>query len=353
MRLDAAVMNRSLMLVIGSILISSPLLAAAPPPPATVGYLATFKGLDESIARTDVSAFTHFNIAFANPGADGAFVTGNRLACMNDETGEPYSLSELRKTVRRLQAKGAKVLVSVAGGVIPGCSGDWKALLAPAQRERTVTNLLSLSDELGLDGIDVDIEWALLTDLDRAGDYVPFVAALSAAMKPRGLLLTCATASNPGGMIPAASIPYFDLVNVMSYDAIGPSWGEAGTEHSTYASAARDLDLWLGLGVRPERLVLGVPFYGYGFGGAKPNWSYREIVATEGGKAAESDLIGVACPGCRYITYNSPSTIERKARLAGQKAGGVMVWELSQDTVTHDLTRAIRAGLDAPRARDD
>src|SRR3546814_2821448 len=92
-------------------------------------------------------------------------------------------------------------------------------------------------------------------------------------MKARGKLLTCATASYEGGMIPVTSIPYFDLVNVMSYDAIGPSWGEAGAEHSSYAMAARDLDLWLARGVARERLVLGVPFYGYGFGGEKANRS--------------------------------------------------------------------------------
>src|SRR3546814_8636879 len=88
-------------------------------------------------------------------------------------------------------------------------------------------------------------------------------------MKARGKLLTCATASYEGGMIPQSSIAYFDLINVMSYDAIGPSWGEAGAEHSSYAMAVRDLDLWLARGVARERLVLGVPFYGYGFGGAQ------------------------------------------------------------------------------------
>src|SRR3546814_7636059 len=76
-------------------------------------------------------------------------------------------------------------------------------------------------------------------------------------MEARGKLLTCATASYEGGMIPVTSIPYFDLVNVMSYDAIGPSWGEAGAEHSSYAMAARDLDLWLARGVPRERLEIG------------------------------------------------------------------------------------------------
>ena len=313
--------------------------------PVVVGYLAAFKGLDLSIARTDLAAFTHYNLSFANPDAEGRFVRDGRMTCMEDETGANLSVAALRGTVARLQASGGKVLISTAGGVIPGCSGDWKALLAPERRAATVAALVELADTLGLDGIDIDIEGALLTDIDRAGDYTPFIAALSDAMKARGKLLACATASYEGGMIPVASIPYFDLVNVMSYDAIGPSWGEAGAEHSSYAMAARDLDLWLARGVARERLVLGVPFYGYGFGGEKANWSYRELAVAHGLNATKADVIGELCAGCRYITHNSPATIAKKARLAAEKAGGVMVWELSQDSPDHALTKAITRGL--------
>ena len=313
--------------------------------PVVVGYLAAFKGLDLSIARTDLLAFTHYNLSFANPDAEGRFAEEGRMTCMGDETGANLSVAALRGAVARLQASGGKVLISTAGGVIPGCSGDWKTLLAPERRAATVAALVERAATLGLDGLDIDIEGQLLTEIDRAGDYTPFIAALSDAMKARGKLLTCATASYEGGMIPVASIPYFDLVNVMSYDAIGPSWGEAGAEHSSYAMAARDLDLWLARGVARERLVLGVPFYGYGFGGEKANWSYRELAVAHGLNATKADVIGELCAGCRYITHNSPATIAKKARLAAEKAGGVMVWELSQDSPDHALTKAITRGL--------
>src|SRR5690606_16904963 len=94
-----------------------------------------------------------------------------------------------------------------------------------------------------------------------------------------------------------------------------------------------------------ERLILGVPFYGYGFSGAKANWSYRDLAAAHGLNATKADVIGALCAGCRYITHNSPATIEKKARLAAEKAGGIMVWELSQDSPDHALTKAIKRGL--------
>ena len=114
---------------------------------------------------------------------------------------------------------------------------------------------------------------------DREGHYTPFIAELSKALKARGKLLTVATASYEGGMIPVSSIPYFDLVMPMSYDAIGPSWGEAGSEHSTYAQAQRDLDLWLKRGVAPERLALGLPFYGYGFSSYDADYAFADLIA--------------------------------------------------------------------------
>src|SRR3546814_11661056 len=88
------------------------------------------------------------------------------------------------------------------------------------------------------------------------------------------------------------------------------------SEHSSYAMAARDLDLWLARGVARERLVLGVPFYGYGFGGEKANWSYRARAPPHRLNATKADDIGERCPGCRYTPHTRPAQIETKARHA-------------------------------------
>ncbi len=313
--------------------------------PVRVGYLAVFKGLDTAIARTRLEDYTHFNLAFANPAPDGRFVVDGRLGCMPDDTGENLTIGAVERTVETLRSHGAKIFLSVGGGTIPACSGDWRSLVGPDHRAATIASLVALAETLELDGIDIDLEGQLLTAIDDAGDYTPFIAGLSAALKARHKLLSCATASYEGGMIPIASIRYFDLVNVMSYDAIGPTWGQPGSEHSSLAGAKRDLDLWLARGVPAERLVLGVPYYGYGFGGERPNWSYRDLVAAYGTDATRADLIGTPCATCRYISFNSPATIEQKAALAREKAGGVMVWELSQDTPDHALSAAILRGL--------
>ena len=313
-----------------------------------VGYFPAFKGLEAGLATTAIDHYTHLNIAFANPDRDGLLVRDGGMTCMSGGAAGNVTLVELRQAVTRLRARGAKVLLSVGGGSIPSCSGDWAALLGPGKREALAAELAGVVDAAGLDGIDIDIEGELLTAIDRAGDYTPFVAALSAALKARGKLLTVATASYEGGMIPVSSIRYFDLVMPMSYDAIGPSWGEPGSEHSTLAQAERDVALWRARGVPAERLALGVPFYGYGFGKYAPGGDFRSLLAAHGDTVLTSDVIGSACAGCDYLTFNAQATIRRKAELARARAGGIMVWEVTQDTDDQLLGRTIAAALAAP-----
>ena len=319
---------------------------AAPRSAVTIGYIPAFKGLERVVARADFSHYTHVNIAFLNPDAQGEFEAGDRLACMPSGQGRMATRAALKSAIAKAQAAGSKVMASLGGGVIPPCSGDWAQLLRPESRDAVIARLVALADSYGLDGIDVDLEGVLLTKIDRQGDYTPFIAGLSAAMKARGKLLTCATASYEGGMVPVSSIPYFDYVTIMSYDAIGPSWGQAGSEHSTYAQAERDLVLWLGRGVKRERLVLGVPFYGYGFGTAyRANYALRDIRAEFGKAALRRDVAGKLCAGCDYVTYNGLPTLRRKARLGRRHGAGIMVWEISQDMDDDRLIRSLNKAM--------
>jgi chitinase len=313
--------------------------------PVMVGYFPAFKGLDARLATTPIDHYTHINIAFANPDASGMMLKDDVMTCMSGGAAGAVTLAELRNAVTRLKARGAKVLLSVAGGVIPGCSGDWAALLGDKRRDTVRAELLAIVAAADLDGIDIDIEGELLTAIDRQGNYTPFIASLSKALRAKGKLLTVATASYEGGMIPVSSVRYFDLVMPMSYDAIGLSWGTPGTEHATYAMAERDIALWLARGVKRERLVLGVPFYGYGFGAHAPGGGFGDLLAAHGDAVMTADVIGRACAGCDYVTLNSPATIKRKSELARSRAGGVMVWEITQDTGDQLLGRTIAGAL--------
>jgi GH18 family chitinase len=311
-----------------------PAQAKTPGPPVVIGYIAVFKGMEKAMRRADLSQYTHLNLAFVNPSPAGAVVRGRSMACMPDASRRMVTTAALRRAVRAAHRAGTKIMISLGGGVIPPCSGDWSELLLPGARNAVVRELIAFVDAYDLDGIDVDIEGTVLTKIDKAGNYTPFVAALSRALKARGKLLTCATGSYEGGMVPQSSIPYFDY--------IGPTWGPAGSEHSPIDQAQRDLQLWLKRGASRNRIVLGVPFYGYGFGTYKQNYAFRDIRAEFGAAAAEGDVLGTRCAGCSYLTYNGLATLRGKARLAREQVGGLMVWEIGQDTDDHLLVRTLR-----------
>ena len=291
-----------------------------------VGYIPAGKGIPAIIDRTDLSKLTHINLAFANLNAAGLIISGGNPTCMGG------SASDINYGVQKAHAAGVKVLISIAGGGGGGgCPGSWRELLKPATRQTVVNSLINFVDTFNLDGVDVDIEGVLLTDIDNDGNYTPFIQGLASSLNPVGKLVTAATATYNGGMVPTSSLPYFSFVNIMSYDNIGPGWGQAGAEQATYDFAASNINTWIGRGLTKDKLVLGMPVYGYGFNGYNESYTFADIVAQFGPAAAQKDLIGTACVGCGYITYNGLPTIRSKTTLALQKGSGVMLWELAQD----------------------
>ncbi|WP_161956761.1 glycosyl hydrolase family 18 protein [Sphingosinithalassobacter portus] len=323
---------------------------ATPQPPVMIGYLPVDAGLEAALATVDLSLYTHIDLAFANPIPGGALTEDGAFTCASTADGTMLTVPQLRDAVQRIHAAGPKVLLSIGGGVLPACSGDWNALLGPAHAAALVEQLVDIVDRTGLDGIDVDLENDILYGLVRAGTYAPFIAQLSAALKARGKLLTCATGADDHSRIPDSSFDDFDYIGVMSYDDVGPSWGDAGGEHASLRKAVLDLDYWLRLGVPRDRLVLGIPFYGYGFGSYAPDYTFRAIAAAFGDAVRDHDTIGSACARCSYITYNSLQTLRAKAALARRLAGGIMVWNIAQDTDDARAGKATRAVLDGKPA---
>jgi chitinase len=330
-----------------------------------IGYVAAFKGLDGAIGEARAGNYTQLDLAFVNPTPTGEMTNPAGLACAPTADGKTItdaqlsarasdfpnvSDAQLRALVAAAHQAGTKVVASLGGAIIPGCGGDWPQLLTPAMRPAVVANILGMVDRYQLDGVDIDLEGDLMTGIDRAGNYTPFVQALSEGLHTRSKILTAATGSYPGGMVPDASLAYFDVIGIMSYDQVGPTWGTPGGEHSTYDQAEADLRLWIGKGVPASKLALGMPFYGRGFGTYRQSWNLSAIRQSFGDRQLNSDVVGKLCGACSYITYNGFPTLERKAELAGAWGAGVMVWEISQDLSGKDAIRHVDAAYRKGRA---
>ena len=94
--------------------------------------------------------------------------------------------------------------------------------------------------------------------------------------------------------------------------------------------AVADMNYWSGRSIAKSKLILGVPFYGYGFGANNVTSSlpFSAIISTYAGA---ENLDQVTMTDGEIMYYNGIPTIKNKTTLAMQKGGGVMIWELLQD----------------------
>jgi GH18 family chitinase len=142
----------------------------------------------------------------------------------------------------------------------------------------------------------------------------------------------------------------FDFLNVMSYDYAG-TWSQKPAEHSSIAQARQDLSYWETRKYPKSRTVLGMPFYGYCWGGGCAHgYTHFEEIATKYPDQTGLDWItaGDAAAGTEVtISLNGTDTIQKKTAMA-QAYGGVMVWELTLDSADHLLWKSLVAGRAAP-----
>ena len=279
--------------------------------PKVVAYVPNWINLEEFSKTIDYAKVTHLNIAFENP---------------TDDSGELSFNRRNKVLLEKAKAAKVKVLVSIGGG---SASGDavlkerYFKLLADDKREDFVKKLVAYVEKHGFDGIDVDIEGPSINE-----DYGDFIADLAAALKPKGKLITAALSKGYGGdRVPDAALGQLDFLNIMAYDAKG-SWNpNSPGQHSSLEFAKSATNYWLGRGVAKEKAILGVPFYGYGFGKdfRDGGFGYGDILAKHP-EAAEQDQVG------ETIWHNGQPTIRAKAKFVKDEGlGGLMIWSLDND----------------------
>lgn len=136
-----------------------------------------------------------------------------------------------------------------------------------ALQTATIRSLVALVGELGIDGVNVDVEGL---DITAAGAYGGFVGQLRAAVvaADAGDTVSVATGAGPTGaaMAAAAVAAGADRGFLMGYD-----YRTATSEPGATAPVARaddgrsltwTLDLYAAAGIPVDRLLLGLPLYG-------------------------------------------------------------------------------------------
>ncbi len=273
-----------------------------------LGYLPSSRNWTEGLAAVDFTRITDLNLAFINPDADGNFVQDDAF----------------RQITEKAHFHKVRVFLSLGGGSGPP---HLAPLMVADRRGKLVADLVDMAVRYNFDGIDVDIE----NDLINA-DYAPLVYALAVELKAKKKLMTAALATWNNHLLHDSTLLLYDFINIMSYDRTGPWNLNRPGQHSPFSMVQNDFNYFnQNRKIPAEKLFIGLPFYGYGFGSGVPqSLPYKSIISTYP-SSENTDSVSVAQGGTMY--YNGMPTIRQKVRFAiDNKAGGVMIWQLLGDS---------------------
>jgi chitinase len=278
--------------------------------------------------------------------------------------GNFHQLQELKALYPNL-----KIIMSIGGG--SSSPNAFRAAALPQNREAFVKSCVDMYihgkfasgiSEPGIfDGFDVDWEYPA-----SAADRENFTSLLADFRNQLNAVRSGLTLSiaGPNGRWAYQYIDlnqvqqYLDYFGVMTYDYDGPWKDTTGFVAPLYRSlkdpepsnnASATVEGYLEAGVAPDKIVFGVPFYGYEWSNV-PNIdnglfepgapdgqgaAYNSIVNIESQFQKHRDSITQAVwlyNGSHFWTYDDDVSIQFKMEyVRNQKLAGVMAWNLSQD----------------------
>ncbi len=341
---------------------------AADTPPAAylIGYFAGWATYgDYKILRDlDASRLTHINYAFA-------VIDDDLRIAPSDPVQDPLNFVELAEL--KQQYPHLKTLIAIGGW---GGSANFSAAASDeAAREIFADSIIDFIVEHGFDGVDIDWEYPVTGGgpgtYPNPADKENFPLLLKAIRQKlaeqqqidgKYYTLSIAGAANPS-FINNSQIgwahKYLDFVQVMTYDIHG-TWENLADftaplyddEGKTW-SVAQAVEAYLAAGVPKEKLVMGVPFYGYRYNvasakdkGLRQPFTNAEAVTYNA--IVKNDLLGTGYErywdeGTKvpylfnaekliFISHDDEESITLKAEyIKEQDLAGAMIWELSQD----------------------
>ncbi len=275
---------------------------------------------DDPVESIRFDQLTHVIYAFAIPRADGTLL--------------PLAKPErLKALVREAHRHGVQVSIALGGWSYDGVplAPNFEALAAREEsRRRLADEVMDLVNRYQLDGVELDWEYPTPA---TAAHYEALVLELNSRLAPRGKLLSAAVGGSVTSLqgtdfvngVSTRCLNAFDWIIVMAYDLYG-------TQHAPLWYADTSVDFWASRGMPREKIILGLPLY------ARPSWKqYRHLVAEDRNNAWRDYAPGEPLESW----YNGLGTLQEKTRLALLKAGGVMLFDIHEDTAdaTSALTR--------------
>lgn len=234
-----------------------------------------------------------------------------------------------------------------------------------AGRRAFAEDCLAFLKKYNLDGIDLDWEFPGLSwsgaACDPSCDTDNYVLLVKQLRETLGTSYTisyagyCSDKTSVSGGYRYVDIkgmdPYVDYVNIMAYDLDeAPHHHSALNDTRAYKDCNRAVNAYLTAGVSPDKLVLGLPFYGrHSFSTSPTAISYKKILQLDRYQYRRNQWDDKAsCPfvatmgGAFYCGYDNPRSIGLKGAWVREKGMlGLMYWEYDQDDAKGTLRKAV------------
>lgn len=233
------------------------------------------------------------------------------------------SAEQLRRVAEVKKRTGCRLLFTVGGW---NKSSGFATMTADAQRMREFVQAASqFCREHGFDGVDYD--WEHPEGQKQMQAYVQLLQHTRTVFRKDKLLVTVAQAGWQD--LGKAGYAAVDRVHLMAYDQKFPQ--------ATLAKATKEVEQLIRWGCPPEKIALGLPFYGRNQAGDAK--TYAQLIR-------EGDVRGDVASG---YAFNGPETIQKKIQYANTKnLAGLMIWELGQDAPgDQSLLQVIQQQLEA------
>ncbi|KMT09000.1 hypothetical protein BVRB_6g137090 [Beta vulgaris subsp. vulgaris] len=324
------------------------------------GYFSPGNNLEAS--DIDSTLFTHLFCAFAS--FDGST---NQLTLPSGCTNFPRIVKQKNPDVQ--------AVLSIGGGE----DAPTKAFIAmasnPSSRKTFIDSSIKLAVDNGFNGLDMDWEQQQTQEeMDNMAALLSeWRAAIQAQSATEPLLLTAAlrftAKADTGVPFPAQAIAdNLDWVNAMAYDFYAPQWAPKPyvtrphaslRDPSSDVSGSSGISAWINAGVPANKLVLGLPFYGYAWilsnandngvlatatggdtsFGEQSTVTYKrikEFISQNGAtvKYDSSYVTNYCNSGTTWIGYDDTESITQKVLYAKNSASilGYFAWNIVQDS---------------------
>ncbi|HHT8253796.1 TPA: glycosyl hydrolase family 18 protein [Citrobacter braakii] len=349
--------------------------------------------------KVNTSNISHLNYGFA--------VVKNGVVEMHDKEKAPELMPEIS---RRMHTSGVYTMISI-GGWDNSLEGAFEAATAtPEGVERLAQSMVDYMYQWGFSGIDVD--WEYPDSEQEKAQFTSLIQTVRGKLDELGkqndsyYQLSAAVTTNYKNIQyinPQFTTPLLDMVNVMAYDIHGafdpitghnaplyPNAKDADQKLNASSAMSEYVNTWK---VPKNKLLMGIPFYGRGWGdvapteivkglpglfasgtasvkgtwddvgqftGTNPWYVLKDKLANDGYVRYwdnESRVPYMYNPTTKvFLTYDDPQSVREKVNYIKQQGfGGAVIWDLSGDTSDYELgniVNEVRKGNVSPNITD-